>query len=127
MELRMLANNTVRQSQAACPFPVFLDALDNPAPSFAGPPRTLRDPIGKREFGDFGAVLMANRPPTTDLTERVAKWRTIDAATHDTPLLPHPDHTTEDRRFSLLFLATPAAIILWVIIGLIAAWCRGML
>jgi len=124
----MRTETKAREIQRPCTFPVFLAALNNPAPSFTGLPRTLRDHIGKREFGDFGAVLMANRPPATDLTGRVAKWRAIDAATsHDTPLLPHPDHTAEDRRFSLLFLATPAAIVLLLIIGLIAAWRRGML
>lgn len=124
----MLANKTARETNTACPFPVFLAALDNPAPSFAGPPRTLRDHIGHREFGDFGAVLMANRPPTADLSDRVAKWRTIEGATqHDTPIQPHPDHVAEDRRFSLLFIATPTAIMIWVVIGLVAAACAGKL
>jgi hypothetical protein len=128
MELRMLANNTARETDTTCSFPVFLAALDNPAPSFAGPPRTLRDHIGSREFGDFGAVLLTNRPPSAGLSDRVAKWRTIEGATqHDTPIQPHPDHAAEDRRFSLLFVATPVAIMILVVIGLAAAAFAGKL
>lgn len=124
----MLANITIRETDTACPFPVFLAALDNPAPSFAGPPRTLRNHIGRREFGDFGAVLMANRPPSADLSDRVAKWRTTESSEqHNAPLHPHPDHAAEDRRFSLLFVATPVAIMIWVVIGLVAAACAGKL
>lgn len=124
----MLANNTARETETTCPFPVFLAALNNPAPSFAGPPRTLRDHIGRREFGDFGTVLLAKRPPSADLSDRVAKWRTIECATqHDTPIQPHPDHTAEDRKFSLLFVATPVAITIWVVIGLAAAAFAGKL
>lgn len=124
----MHTETKAREIQRPCTFPVFLAALNNPAPSFAGPPRTMRDHVGKREFGDFGAVLLANRRPSANLSERVIKWRTLEAEEHhNVPLHPHPDHTANDRRFSLLFLATPAAIVLWVIIGLIAAWCRGVL
>jgi hypothetical protein len=124
----MRTNTKARQPEAACPFPVFLAALDNPAPSFASPPRTLRDHIGKREFGDFGTVLMANRPPATDLTDRVAKWRAIEAAKqHGLPLHTNLDHAAEDRRFNLLFVVTPTAIMVWVLVGLMAAWLKGVI
>lgn len=123
----MFANNTTRQTETACPFPVFLAALDNPAPIFNVPPRTLRDHISKRHFGDFGAVLMAERPAHDDLSKRVERWRGLDSASReDLPLRAHPDQAADDRRFNLLFVVTPIAISVWVLIGLMAAWLRGV-
>lgn len=101
--------------------------LNHPAPAFTGPPRTLRDHIGKREFGDFGAVLMANRPPSDDLSNRVRRWRDDEVTMRADLLLPHADQIAEDRRFNLLFVVTPLVIVIGILAGLIAAWLKGAL
>jgi hypothetical protein len=91
-------------------------------------PQTLRRHIGARELGDFGTVLMAERPASDGLSARVERWRTIDAAARDDlPLRAHPDHTAEDRNFNFIYVALPIAIMCWVIIGLVAAWLKGAL
>lgn len=124
----MRADTKPRPTEPACSFTTFLSALDNPARAFAGIPRTLRDHIGLRELGDFGTVLMAERPVSDDLSAHVARWRASDSARRvDVPLRPHPDQKAEDRRFSILFVLTPILIMLWVLIGLLAAWLRGVL
>lgn len=124
----MRADTKSRSTEPACSFTTFLSALDNPAPAFAGIPRTLRDHIGRRELGDFGTVLMAERPVSDDLSAHVARWRASDSARReDAPLHPHPDQSAEDRRFSLLFVLTPIVIMLWVLTGLMVAWVRGIL
>lgn len=124
----MRTKTKAREIQRPCTFPVFLAALNNPAPSFAGPPRTLRDHVGKREFGDLGPVLLANRRPSADLSERVIKWRTLEAEEHhNTPLHAHPDQIAEDRRFQVMFVNTPIAIVCAVGIGLATAWFGGAL
>lgn len=114
---------------APCSFARFLDELGNPPQALAGRlPQTIRTHISARRFGDFGAVLMAERPASADLSDRVTRWRAVDAATReDLPLRAHSDHVAEDRRFNILFVATPVAIMSWVMIGLIAAWLRGVL
>lgn len=91
-------------------------------------PQTLRHHIRARELGDFGAVLMADRPVSDDLSARVERWRTIDAAYRDDlPLRSHPDRAAEDRNFNFIFVALPVAIMVWIVAGLIAAWNRGLL
>ncbi len=124
----MRADTKPRSIEHGCSFDLFLSTLNNPAPAFAGPPQTLRDHIGKREFGDFGAVLLANRPPSGDLSNRVKRLRGLDVAPRDElPLHAHPDQIAEDRRFNYLFVVTPLAIMIWVLAGLIVAWMKGVL
>lgn len=124
----MRADTKPRPTEPACSFGTFLSALNNPTPAFAGPPRTLRDHIGQREFGDFGTVLMAERPASADLSKHVLRWREMDATPReDLPLRAHPDQTAEDRRFNFLFVVTPTAIMLWILMGLMAAWLKGVL
>lgn len=123
----MRADTKPRPNEPTCSFGTFRSALNNPAPAFAGPPRTLRDHIGRREFGDFGAVLMAERPASADLSKRVLRWREMDAAPReDLPLRAHPDQTAEDRRFYALYVVAPLAILIWILIGLVAAWMKGV-
>lgn len=115
-----------RSAEQPCSFDVFLAVLDSPAQAFACVPRTLRDHVQARPFGDFGAVLMAERPASHDLSKRVERWRGYDAGRgEDLPLRPHPDQIADDRRFTFLFVVTPIAIMLCILIGLIAAWLRG--
>lgn len=115
-------------AEQACSFGHFLVALNNPAPAFAGMPRTLRDHIGARQFGDFGTVLMAERPASHDLSKRVERWRGYDAGRRaDLPLRAHPDQIADDRRFNRLFVVTPIAIMMLVLTGLVAAWLRGVI
>lgn len=124
----MRADTKPRPTEPACSLVIFLSALNNPAPAFAGPPRTLRDHIRRREFGDFGPVLMAERPASANLSERVLRWRAMDATPReDLPLRAHPDQTAEDRRFNLLFVATPLAIMILVLTGLLNAWMKGFI
>jgi hypothetical protein len=122
----MRTDTIARRIERPCSFDQFPAVLDNPTPAFTGIPRTLRDHVGYREFGDFGAVLMAERPASADLSNHVARWRSADRR-DDLPLLAHPDQTAEDRRFSFLFVVTPIVIMLWVLIGLMVAWLKGAL
>jgi hypothetical protein len=122
----MRADTKPRPTELACSFTTFLSALDNPAPAFVGIPRSLRDHIGQRELGDFGAVLLAERPVSDDLSAHVARWRASDAARRDDAYLrPHPDQIADDRRFNILFVLTPMAIMIMVLTGLIGAWLKG--
>jgi len=124
----MRADTKPRPTEPACSFTTFLSVLDNPTPAFAGIPRTLRDHIGQRELCDFGTVLLAKRPVSDDLSAHVARWRASDSARRDdASLRPHPDQRAEDRRFDLLFVLIPIAIMLMMLVGLIAAWLRGVL
>lgn len=124
----MRADTKPRPTEPARSFTTFLSALDSPAPAFAGIPRTLREHIGRRELGDFGTVLMAERPVSDELSAHVARWRASDSARRDdAPLRPHPDQRAEDRRFDLLFVLTPIAIMLMVLVGLMAAWLNGVI
>lgn len=113
-------------NEPACSFDTFLSSLGSPAPAFASTPQTLRDHIGARQFGNFGTVLMAEQPASADLSNLVARWRAADVR-KDLPLRAHPDQTADDRRFNFLFVATPIAIMMWVVIGLVAAWLRGLI
>jgi hypothetical protein len=90
-------------------------------------PRTLRDHIGARELGDFGTVLMAERPASADLTRNVERWRASDVTSPADLLRPHPDQIAEDRRFNLLFVLIPMMIVLMVLTGLIGAWVKGVI
>lgn len=119
-----LIETPCRSLERPCSFERLTQTLGNLAPAFSGAPRTLRDHVGRREFGDFGAVLMAERPASADLSNRVARWRSAEAR-DDLPLRAHPDQTAEDRQFNILFVLTPITITLWVLIGLITAWLRG--
>lgn len=107
----------------------FMHALGHqPVPALPSIPQTLRSHVGAREFGDFGTVLMAERPASDDLSARVERWRTIDAAAReDLPLRAHPDQTAEDRRFNFTFVVTPIVIMTWIMISLVAAWFKGAL
>ena len=124
----MRADTKPRPTEPACSFDVFLSALDHPAPALAGIPQTLRSHIRQREFENFGTVLMAERPASDDLSVHVARWRAPDSERRDDVFLrPHPGQAAEDRRFDLLFVLTPIAIMLMMLVGLIAAWLRGVL
>lgn len=122
----MRTNTKARPVERPCSLDTFMHALGHqPAPALPPIPQTLRSHIGARQFGDFGTVLMAERPASVDLSKRVERWRGIDMAREDLPLRAHPDQTAEDRRFNALFVATPVAIMLLVVTGLISAWLRG--
>ena len=126
----MRTNTKARPVQRPCSLDTFMHALGHqPASALAGgPPQTVRALVGSRQFGDFGTVLMAEKPASADLSAHVARWRATDRARReDLPLHAHPDQVAEDRRFSFLFVAAPIAIMLWVLIGLMAAWLKGML
>lgn len=58
----MRTGTSARQIERPCSFDQFLTVLDDPAPAVSDVPRTLRDRVGYREFGDFGTVLLANSP-----------------------------------------------------------------
>lgn len=124
----MRTSTKARPVERPCsPIP-FMHALGHQpalAPSLI--PQTLRAHIGARRFGDFGTVLMAEQPASYDLSKRVERWRGIDMAREDLPLRPHPDQAAEDRRFNILFVVTPIAIMIWVLIGLLSAWLGGAL
>ena len=125
----MRTNTKARLAEWPCLLGTFMQALGHePAPALTSIPQTLRSHIGARQFGDFGTVLMAERPASADLSNRVERWRVVEVAVHeDLPLHGHPDQTAEDHRFDLLFVATPIAIMLLVLIGLMTAWLKGAL
>lgn len=124
----MRTNNKPRLIEQPCSFDAFLSACGNPMPAFAGVPRTLRDHIGQRDLGDFGTVLMAERPVSDDLSAHVARWRASNAAHREDLLLrAHPDQTAEDRRLRFGVAVTTIVFSGWVIIGVIAAAFAGKL
>jgi hypothetical protein len=124
----MRTDTKARPVEPTCSLNTFMHALGHqPAPALPSIPQTLRSHIGARQFGDFGTVLMAERPASFDLPKRVERWRGIDMAREDLPLRAHPDQTAEDRRFNVIFVATPIAIMILVIVGLVAAWSKGAL
>ncbi len=124
----MRTDTKPRPTEQGCSFETFLTVLNNPAPVFAVTPRTLRAHIGSREFGDFGAVLMADRPASADLSKRVERWRRADAtAREDLPLYAYPERTAEDCLPNWLVAGVPIAILIWILIGLIAAWMKGVI
>lgn len=125
----MRTDTIARKIERPCSFDQFLQSLSH-QPAVASPsiPHTLRDHVGARQFGDFGAVLMAERPASADLSARVQRWRTINAtAREDLPLRAHPDQAAEDRQFNFIFVVTPIVIMSWIIISLVAAWFKGAL
>lgn len=89
-------------------------------------PQTLRTHIGTRRFGDFGTVLMAEKPASADLSERVARWRAAEVS-EDLPLRAHPDQSADDRRFQFAVAVTTTAFGGWIIIGVAAAALAGKL
>ncbi len=118
----------LRPTEQGCSFDTFLTVLGNPAPALAATPRTLRDHVGSRQFGDFGTVLLAERPASADLSDRVARWREIDmAAREDMPLRAHPDQTAEDRRLRFAVAVTTCTLGGWVVIGIVVALLTGKL
>lgn len=64
----MRTGTSARQIERSCSFDQFLTVLDNPAPAIAGTPRTLRDHVGYREFGDFDGVLSSKNPAPKAVT-----------------------------------------------------------
>ncbi|VVT20491.1 hypothetical protein SPHINGO391_470075 [Sphingomonas aurantiaca] len=122
----MRTDTTARQIERPCSFDRFLSVLNNPAPAFAVAPRTLRDHVSYRDFGDFGGVLLAERPASTELSDRVARWRTVEAR-EDLPLHVHPDQSADDRRHRFAFTVTSLTLASWIIIGLVAAAASGKL
>jgi len=125
----MRTNTKARLAEWPCSLGTFMQALGHEAaPAISSIPQTLRSHIGARQFGDFGTVLMAERPASADLSNRVERWRVVEVAVdEDLPLHGHPDQTAEDYRFNLLFVATPIAIMILILTGLIAAWLKGAL
>ena len=125
----MRTNTKAWPAEWPCSLGTFMQTLGHePAPALASIPQTLRSHIGARQFGDFGTVLMAERPASADLSNRVERWRVVEVATdEDLPLHGQPDQTAEDRRFDFLFVVTPILIMLLVLIGLITAWLKGAL
>lgn len=114
------------RAQRPCTFPEFLTALNNPGPVFTSVPRSLREHVGYRSFGDFGALPMAERPASADLSDRVARWRSIEAR-EDLPLQAHPDQVADDRRHRFAFAVTSLTLTSWIIIGVVAAAWSGKL
>lgn len=124
----MRAVTKPRPTEPACSFDTFLSALNNPAPAFAGTPRTLRDHIGARQFGDFGTVMMTEKPASSELSDRVARWREIDAAAReDMPLRARYDQTARERRFEFALAVTTCFLGGWIVIGIAVAFITGKL
>ncbi|WP_231420897.1 hypothetical protein [Sphingomonas sp. Leaf205] len=125
----MRTDTTTREIERPCSFDRFLSSLGYlPAVASRPIPRTLRDHVGARQFGDFGIVLLAEKPATTDLSDRVQRWRVIDAAAReDMPLREHPDQTADDRRFQFLTAGTAVVIIGWIVFGVLIAAFAGNL
>lgn len=116
----------LRPTEQGCSFDIFLAVLDNPAPVFAVTPRTLRDHVGSRQFGDFGAVLMAERPASADLSDRVARWRATEVR-EDLPLRAHADQSADDRRLRFAVTVTACTLSGGIAIGLAVAFVTGKL
>lgn len=125
----MRADTKPRSSESHCSFDHFLHVLGHePASALRPVPRTLRHHVGAREFGDFGAVLLAAKPATADLSGRVQRWRAIDAAAREnTPLRAHPDQTADDRRLRFAIAVTVGTFSSWILLGIIAAASAGKL
>lgn len=117
------------QFDQPCSFTRFLDELGNPPPALAGgPPQTIRALVGSRQFGDFGTVLMAEKPASADLSAHVARWRATDRARRDDlPLRAHPDQTADSRRLEFALAVTAGTLGGWIILGVIAAAIAGKL
>ena len=123
-----LSETRFRSAGQPCSFDHFLKVLDNPTSAFAGIPRTLRDNVGCRSFGNFGTILLAEKPGPTDLSDRVRRLRAIDATRReDIPLRAHPDQTADDRRFQFATACTAIVIIGWIVFGVLIAAFAGKL
>jgi len=125
----MRTDTTTRRIERPCSFDQFLSSLGyQPAIASRPIPRTLRDLVGARLFGDSGTVLLADKPTTADLSDRVQRWRVIDAAAReDMPLREHPDQTADDRRFQFLTAGTAVVIFGWIVFGVLVAAFAGNL
>lgn len=125
----MRTDTTTREIERPCSFDRFLSSLGYPPAVASRPiPRTLRDLVGARQFGDSSTVLLAEKPTTADLSDRVQRWRVIDAAAReDMPLREHPDQTADDRRFQFLTAATAIVIIGWIVVGVLITTFTGKL
>jgi hypothetical protein len=129
MELRMRTDTIARKIERPCSFDHFLNVLGH-QPVLASPQilRGLRDQIGARQFGDFGAVLMAERPASADLSDRVARWREIERdSREDVPLRAHPDQTADNRRFQFAVAITAIVVLGWIAVGVAMAALSGRL
>lgn len=117
----MRTDTIAREIERPCSFDQFLNVLGH-QPVLASPslPRTLRSNISSRDFGDFGTVLMAEKPASANLSDRVARWRATEAR-ENLPLRSHPDQTADDRRFRFAVSVTAIVFSAWIVIGLVAA------
>lgn len=123
----MRTDTKARAIERPCSFDQFLNVLGHqPALALPPIPRSLRSHIGARELGEFGTVLMAEKPASADLSDRVARWRAAEAR-EDLPLRAHPDQTADDRRFRFALAVTTIVFSGWVIIGVVAAGLAGKL
>jgi hypothetical protein len=126
----MHANIKARPVERPCSLDTFMHALGHqPASALAGgPPQTIRALVGSRQFGDFGTVLMAEKPVSADLSAHVARWRATDRARRDDlPLRAHPDQTADSRRLEFALAVTAGTFGGWIILGVIAAAIAGKL
>lgn len=89
-------------------------------------PQTLRSHIGARSLGDFGTVLLAEKPASADMSHLVARWREAEAR-EDIALRAHPDQTADDRRFRFALSVTTIVFSAWIVIGVVAAALAGKL
>lgn len=125
----MRTDTIARQIERPCSFDQFLNVLGH-QPAFASSPipQTLRDHIGRREFGDFGTVLMAERPASADLSDRVARWREVGRdIREDLPLRANADQTADDRRLKFAIAMTSTLIGGWIIVSVVVAALDGKL
>lgn len=125
----MLTDTIAREIERPCSFEHVLNVLGHqPALASAQMPRSLRDHIGAREFGDFGAVLIAERPASADLSDRVARWREVGRdIREDLPLRANADQTADDRRLKFAIAMTSILIGGWIIVSVVVAALDGKL
>ena len=125
----MRTNTKARPVQRPCSLDTFMHALGHqPATATAAAtiPQTLRSHINARRFGDLGSVLLAERPASSDLSHRVARWRAIEVR-EDLPLRAHPDQAADDRRFHFAVSVTTIVLSGWVMLGIAVAALTGKL
>ena len=123
----MRTDTKARPTERPCSLDTFMHALGHqPAPVLASIPQTLRRPVGARQFGDFGTVLMAEKPAASDLSDCVARGRAAEVR-EDLPLRAHPDQIADDRRFRFAASVTTIVFSSWIVIGVVAAALAGKL
>lgn len=129
----MRTNTKARPVERTCSLNTFMHALGHqPAPATATAtatatiPRTLLSRVGARRFGDFGTVLLAERPASSDLSDRVARWRASEIR-EDLPLRGHSDQTADDRRFRFAVSVTTIVFSGWIVLGIAVAALTGKL